>query len=73
MKKVGLGKNCVDGSMLITDDIYGGAIPEGAKGNIFKYKVTGFYKQEEEFNMTYSAQAIKESGFAWIDFQTMKV
>ena len=46
MTKVGLGKKYVDGSVLLTNDIYGGANPEGAKGNILKYKVTGFYEEE---------------------------
>ena len=41
-KMVGLGKNYVDGYVLLTDDIYGGAITEEAKGKKFKYKVTDF-------------------------------
>ena len=41
--KVDLGKKYVDGYVLLTSDIYGDAIPEGVKENIFKYKVTDVY------------------------------
>ena len=71
--KVGLGKKYVDGSVLLTYDIYGSTIPEEYKGNIFKYKVTDFDEEEEKFNLAYSAQAIKENEFVWIDLQTMKI
>ena len=57
--KVGLGKKCVDGSVILTDDIYGGAIPKVAKGNIFKHNVTDFDEEEENFTLAYSAQTIK--------------
>ena len=66
--KVALGNKYVDRSMLLKDDIYGGAIPEGDQGNIFKYKVTDFYDEEEKFTPEYSAQAIKKNLSVWIDF-----
>ena len=66
--KVGFRKKYVDGSVLLTDDIYGGAIPEGAKGNIFKYNMTYFDEEEEKFILTYSAQDIRENLFVWIYF-----
>ena len=59
MTKVCLGRKYVDVSMLLTYDIYGSKIPEGAKGNIFKYMVTYFYEEEYKFTLTYSAQAIE--------------
>ena len=34
--KIGLGKKYVDGYVLLTDDIYGGAIPEGSKIKLFQ-------------------------------------
>ena len=66
--KVGFRKKYVDGSVLLTDDIYGVVIPEGAKGNIFKYNMTYFDEEEEKFILTYSAQDIRENLFVWIYF-----
>ena len=66
--KVGLGKKYVDGYVLLTDDTYGGTINEGYKGNIFKYKVTDFDEGGYKFTLAYSAQAIKQNVFVWIDF-----
>ena len=43
--KVGLRKYYIDGSVILPYDIYGGAINEGTKGNIFKYRVTDFYDE----------------------------
>ena len=53
MTKVGLEKKYLDESVLLTDNIYGGAIPEGVKENIFKYKVTGFDEEEDKFTLAY--------------------
>ena len=65
---IGLGKNYVDGSVLLTDYIHGGVIPEGAKWNLLKYKVDGFDEEEEKFTLAYSAQVIEENEFIWIYF-----
>ena len=66
--KIDLGKKYVDGSVLLTSDIYGDAIPEGVKENIYKYKFTDFYEELEKFTLKYSAQSIEDNGFVWIDF-----
>ena len=65
---IGLGKKYMDGSVLLIYDIHGGVIPEGAKGNLLKYKVDGFDEEEEKFTLAYSAQAIEENEFIWIYF-----
>ena len=70
--KVGLGKKYADGSMLLTDDIYGGKIPEESKIKLFKYNVTDLDEEEEKLTLAYSAQAIKENEFIWIDFPNDK-
>ena len=54
--------------MLLTDNIYCGAILELSKGNIFRYNVTDFDEEEWKFNLTYSSQAIKENLFVCIYF-----
>ena len=41
----------MDVSVLLTYDIYGGAIIEGAKGNLFKYKLTDFDEEEEKLTL----------------------
>ena len=53
VKDFGLGKEYMDGSVLLTDDIHGGAIPKGAKWNLLKYKVDGFDEEEEKFTLAY--------------------
>ena len=63
-----LGKKYVDGYVLLTDDICGSAIPERAKGNIFKCKVSDFDEKEHKFTLKYSAQAMKDNGYVWINF-----
>ena len=68
MTKVCLGKKYADGSVMLTDDIYGGTIPEEAKGKLFKYKVTDFDEEEDKFTLKYLAQAIRENGYVWIGF-----
>ena len=65
--KVGLGKYYIDGSVILPYDIYGGAINEGTKGNIFKYRVTDFYDKERKVTLAYSAHTIKKNGYLWID------
>ena len=42
--KFGLRNKYMDRYLLLTDDIYDGAIPEESKGKLFKYKVTGFMR-----------------------------
>ena len=58
--------------MLLTDDIYGGTIPEKSKIKLFKYNVTDLDEEEEKLTLAYSAQAIKENEFIWIDFPNDK-
>ena len=58
----------MDGYVLPSYYIYGGAIPEGFKGNIFKYELTVFNEEKDKFALAYSAQATKENGFVWIGF-----
>ena len=49
----------MDGSLLLIYDIYGGKITEGAKGNIFKYKLTDFDEEEEKSTLAYLSQVIE--------------
>ena len=58
----------MDRSVLLTGYIYCGATPEGAKGELFKYKVTDFDEEEYKFTLAYSSQAIEENGFVCINF-----
>ena len=51
----------MDVSVLLTEDIYGGALPEGAEGKILKYKVTDLDEAEDRSTLAYSAQAIKNN------------
>ena len=68
MTNFGLGKKHIDGYVMLTDNIYGGEIPEEAKLQLLKYKVTYFDEQKEKFTLEYLAKAIEENGFLWIYF-----
>ena len=53
VKDFGLGKEYMDGSVLLTDDIYGGTITEVSKEKLLKYKVTDFDEEKKKFTLAY--------------------
>ena len=55
----------VDSDVLLTDTIYGRAIPTDMEGQLFHYTVTGYESPSNSFTVQYRNKMIEEDGVAW--------
>ena len=55
----------LDKYICLTDDIYGGKVPEDVQGYLFCYKVVGYDSEKKQFKATYQLRMIKEDGYEW--------
>ena len=55
----------IDHHVLLTDEIYKLGVPEKYQGHLFRYVVTGYDSNTNQFDLTYDAQTVLEHGHAF--------